>query len=82
MVSEVFTINKKELAVKGKQIYDSLRGMLEKENRGKIVVIETESGDYFIGDTLAEADTKARQKYPCKVFFAAKIGFPTVYIHR
>lgn len=82
MVPEVFTINKKELTSKGKQIYESLRKALEKENRGKIIVIETDSGDYFIGDTLAEADTKARQKYPNKVFFAAKIGFPTVYIHR
>lgn len=78
----VVMLNKRELASKGKQIYATLQEKLEPEHRGKIVVIDPDTGDYFLGDTLLEADRKARQKHPDKVFYAVKIGYPAVYVHR
>ena len=39
------------------------------------MVIEVDSGEYFLGDTSVEADKKARAKYPGKVFFGGKIGY-------
>jgi peptide subunit release factor RF-3 len=82
MDEQVVMINKQELASKGKQIYAALREKLEPEHKGRIVVIDPDTGDYFLGDTLLEADKKARRKYPGKVFYAVKIGYPAVYVHR
>jgi len=82
MEPRTISIRKKELAAEGKRIYRSIKDELEREHKGRIVVIDTETGDYFLGDTLAEADRKARQKYPHKVFYAIKIGYPAVYVHR
>jgi hypothetical protein len=82
MDEQVVMINKQELASKGKQIYAALREKLEPEHKGRIVVIEPDTGGYFLGDTLLEADKKARRRYPGKVFYAVKIGYPAVYVHR
>lgn len=40
-----------EISVKGQRILDSLSEELEAEHFGKPIVIEAESGDYFIGET-------------------------------
>ena len=82
MDKQVVMINKQELASRGKQIYAVLREKLEPEHKGRIVAIDPDTGDYFLGNTLFEADKKARQKYPGKVFYAVKIGYPAVYVHR
>jgi hypothetical protein len=79
MQAQVYTVNAKELVAKGKVVYERFRKKLEKKYFGKFVAIEVESGDYFLGDTLAEADTKARAKHPDKVFYAVRIGFPTAF---
>jgi hypothetical protein len=57
----------------------NLRSKLEPTHKGKIVVIDAESGDYFLGTTLHEANEQARKKYPNKVFYAIKVGYPAVY---
>ena len=82
MDKRVVMVNKQELISKGQQIYAALREKLEPEHKGRIAVIDTDTGDYFLGDTLLEANKKARRKYPGKVFYAAKIGYPAVYVHR
>lgn len=41
----------------------------------KFMAIDAESGDYFLGDTMIEADTQARAKYPGKVFYVGRIGY-------
>jgi hypothetical protein len=46
-----------------------------KESKGKIAVIEPDSGDYFLGDTLTEGLKEARKKYPGKIFYSIRIGF-------
>lgn len=82
MDKQVVMINKRELVSRGEQIYAALREQLEPRYKGKIVVIDTDTGDYFLGDTLLEADKKARKKYPGKVFYAVKIGYPAVFAYR
>ncbi|MDZ7292300.1 MAG: hypothetical protein ONB44_21135 [candidate division KSB1 bacterium] len=79
MQAQVFKINKKEFVAKGEAVYERLRKKLEKKYHGKVAVIEVDSGDYFLGDTLIEADTKAKAKHPDKVFYAVKIGYPALY---
>jgi hypothetical protein len=73
-------VNAKRLAEVAQQLYDEkLRPQLEPRYEGKIVVIDAESGDYFMGETLHEANEKARKKYPDNVFYAIKVGYPAVY---
>jgi hypothetical protein len=82
MEEQVVLIDQQELISKGEQIYAALQEQLEPEHKGRIVVIDPDTGDYFLGDTLLEADTKARHRYPGKIFYAVKIGYPAVYVHR
>jgi clan AA aspartic protease len=63
-------------------IYDGIKGRLDPSFKGKILAIEVESGEHFIGDTVLEAARKARAKHPDKVFHFFRIGFPTVYVWR
>ena len=53
-----------------------------KGERGRIAVIEPDSGDYFLGDTLTEVLRKARKKYPDKVFYSIRIGHDYVHEHK
>jgi len=50
------------------------------EERGTIAVIEPESEDYFLGETLTKALTKAKQKYPGKIFYSIRIG--SSFVHK
>jgi hypothetical protein len=47
-----------------------------KKEKGKIAVIEPDSGEYFLGKTLLEALNKAEAKYPNKIFYSIRIGYP------
>jgi hypothetical protein len=67
---------------RAKVIYDSIKGKLESSFKGKILAIEVESGEHFIGETVLEAARKARAKHPDKAFHFFRIGFPTVYVWR
>jgi|Deesub1362A_J573_1020465.scaffolds.fasta_scaffold46222_1 hypothetical protein len=69
-------VNKREIVAKGRAIYEKIRDKIEPEHRGEIIVIEVESGDYFIARKGPEASRKAREKYPDKVFYKARIGYP------
>jgi len=41
---------------------------MEANYKGKIVAIDQESGEYFIGDTGIEASKKGKEKYPGRIF--------------
>lgn len=66
--------NVQEIINKGREIYDTLKEQLEPANNGKHIVIEVDSGEYFIGDTRDEAFLKAKAKFPDKVMFIRRIG--------
>ena len=71
-----------DLRARARTIYETIRGTLEPSLKGKIVAIEVESGEYFVGETVLDAATKARAKHPDKVFHFFRIGFSTVYVWR
>ena len=76
-------VNKERLVAQGEALYQQrLKSQLEPTYHGQIVAIEVESGDYFIGKSVTEAARKAREKYPEKVFYFVKIGFPAVHVRR
>jgi len=68
-----------QISVKGQRVLDGLPDELKKEHFGKPIVIEVDSGEYFIGDTPIEATKKARAKYPDKIFFQGRLGYKAGY---
>ena len=81
MEAKVFQIDRRKLSTKGKEIYERIRRELEPEHKGKIVAIEVDSGDYFLGKNVIEATRKGREKHPDKVFYLIRIGFPSIYTY-
>lgn len=69
-----------EVAKKGEEIYNSkLKPILEPVQNGKFVAIDTDSSDYFLGDTILQALENAQQKYPNKIFHTVRVGFQGVF---
>lgn len=67
----------KELSERGKAIYGSLvakKEINEEMLRGKVVAIEIESENFFIGDSVLDAYNKAKEKYPDSIFHFVHIG--------
>jgi len=76
------TISKEQsqLSKKAQSLYRRLyQKNLEKTEKGKIVAIEVESGDIFIGNTTIDAALKAKAKYPRKIFYFKRVGYPAVH---
>ncbi len=59
--------------------YSEIKDELEPAYKGKYMMIEVESGDYFIGDTDMEAYLKAKEKHPDKVFHLIRIGYAAAH---
>ena len=74
-------LDKEEFTKKGKAIYKKLQ-LGFKKNKGKIVAIEVDSGNYFIGEDELDAAQKARSKFPDKIFVFFRIGYPVVHKFR
>ena len=71
----LMNIDIRGIGEKGRELFKRISEELERDYRGKFAAIEVDSGEYFIGDTSVEADKKAREKYPGKVFYLGRIGF-------
>ena len=72
------TVYPSEIARKGEEIYQKISKHIEKKRSGDFVAIEVESRKYFFGQTQMEAIEKAKARFPAKVFYLMKIGFPSV----
>lgn len=59
--------------------YEEIKAELEARHFGKYVMLEVDSGDYFIGDTDWEAYQKARQAHPEKIFHLIRIGYKAAH---
>jgi hypothetical protein len=64
-----------ELWQRGWQRYTEIREELEAQHFGEFVMIEVDSGDYFIGATSQEALQRAREVHPDKAFCLLRIGY-------
>ena len=69
-----FGVDMDDFLARSKEVYLRIRDELEPEHEGEIVAIDPESGDYFLGKTLGEADEKAFAKYPDKLLCFVRIG--------
>ena len=63
-------------------LFKKINRELTPRYKGKIVAIDAESGNYFIGDSELDAYKKAMQKYPDKrgkQFVFKRIGFDSTH---
>lgn len=70
-----------EIVRRGEQIYaERLRDAVETEdNVGKIIVIDTETGEYEIDNDPLTASRRALAKRPDAAIYAVRIGYDYVY---
>ncbi|MCI2424442.1 hypothetical protein LM599_00150 [Candidatus Acetothermia bacterium] len=59
--------------------YEEIRGQLEARHHGHYVMIEVDSGDYFVGKTSHEALRQAEAACPGKAFYLIRIGYKAVH---
>jgi len=78
-MEQIKYIDKDEFVAKGKKIYKKLKPKIEHDNKGKVVAIEIESGEYVIGEDELDAAIKAKNKFPNKIFDFIRIGYKTVH---
>ena len=72
--------NREAFAEKAQAIYErKYRKRLEATARGQVVAIEVESGEVFLDRTALEAAMKARKKFPDRLFYFIRIGYPAVH---
>ena len=68
-------VEMKKMMDKANVFFKKINKKLLSEYKGKIVAIDVESGDYFMGDSGLEACEKGKKKYPNKIFVCKRIGF-------
>ncbi|MBC8185022.1 hypothetical protein H8E88_28345 [candidate division KSB1 bacterium] len=73
-------MNIKKVKRPSKKILSKIQAL--KKEKGKIAVIEPDTGDYFLGETLIETLKKARKQYPGKLFYSIRIGSPFAHEHK
>ena len=59
---------------RGKETFEKIKGELGED--AVIVAIEPESGDYFVGKTLGQADRAAFEKYPDQWVYYVRVDNP------
>ena len=67
------------IAARGEEIYQSLRDELESQYKGKIFVVDIETGNYEIADEDLEATDRLLAKNPDAVTYGLRIGFGPIY---
>lgn len=68
-------VSRDEFSEKGRERYYQLKPQLKEEySAGDVVLIDPETGDYFVGETTIDAYSKARKKHPGKKFYGAQVG--------
>lgn len=64
-----------EVARRGRELYERhLRAQLEPAHQDQFVVIDVDTGDYFLGATSQEAFEAAERQRPGGKFYLARVG--------
>lgn len=69
-----------EIEQRGEELYQrSIREKVEPDNIGKICVIDVETGEYEIDDTMLAASRRALARHPGAALWAVRIGYDAVH---
>ena len=73
-------MDKEAFAEKAQTIYNQkYKEEMETTAHGKVIAIEVESGEAFMGRTAMEAAMKARREFPDRLFYFIRVGYPAVH---
>jgi len=68
-----------EIVRRGQELYErDIRGKVEDGNKGKILVIDIETGDWEMDEDHLAAAHRALAKHPGAALFALRIGYPAL----
>jgi hypothetical protein len=69
-----------DISRRGIDLYErSIKHLVDMpENRGRVIVIDTLSGDFEIDEDHLAAAKRAKMRNPDAVLFATRIGFPAL----
>lgn len=69
-----------EVAARGEAIYErDIRSLVERENKGKFLVLDIETGDYEIDSEDLNATKRVMAKRPGAIMYGLRIGYPAAY---
>ena len=72
--------SKEEYARRGTELYErDIRPQVETGNRGKIVAIDIETGDYAIAEDTLGASDRLFERLPDAQIWFVRIGYPAVH---
>jgi len=67
-----------EIALRGQEWYDrEIRAKVEPGNKGRMVAIDIETGEYEIDDDRLAAAHRALAKHPDAALYGVRVGYPT-----
>jgi hypothetical protein len=72
-------LDREAFAEKALALYEKDKERLEATEHGRVVALEVESGETFVGRTVLEAAMQGRTKYPDKLFYFIRVGYPAVH---
>ncbi len=64
----------------GKDVFEGIKGELEGLEGATVVAIEPQSGDYFVGETLGQANRAAFERYPDQWVYFVRVDNATAAI--
>ncbi len=65
---------------KGQEVFEAIKEELGGQEGAVVVAIEPESGDYFVGRTLGQADGAAYGQYPDQWIYFVRVDDPEAAI--
>jgi hypothetical protein len=72
--------SKEEFARRGEAIYQQrIRAPVEPGNKGKIVAIDIETGEYEVGPDVLTATDRLLARLPDAQIWCVRIGYPAVH---
>jgi len=69
-----------EICRRGEEIYQQhIRPNVESQHKGKLLLVDIESGDYEIDEDDAEATERLLSRKPNAVLYGLRVGYPSAY---
>ena len=69
-----------EVASKGQAIYDEkIRPLVDPSEKGKLVVIDVDTGDYEIDSNHAAAVGRLKARHPGVITFTVRVGYSAAF---
>jgi len=79
MQREAIQTDPAEIAQRGRALYEQqIRVQVEPDNRGKVLVINVDTGSYEMDADHLTASNRAAAKYPGAPLYAMRIGAPAL----